>query len=221
MPALIVTGIGTDIGKTYVSASLIRALRAGGVAVDAFKPVLSGFDPAQPTQSDAGVLLTALARPVTAETIEAMTPFRYAAPMSPPLAAAREGRSIRFAEVAGACRERMADAGRALLLIEGAGGVMSPLSDGATVLDLIEALAAPVLLVTGSYLGAISHTLTAVEVMRRRGVTIRAIVINESTEPGSTAEELHETLRVMAGGVPVVDVARGGEVPEELLRLIF
>jgi len=221
MAALIVTGVGTDIGKTYVSAALITALRGSGVAVDAFKPVLSGFDPARSAESDAGVLLTALGQPVTPETIEAIAPFRYAAPVSPPLAAAREGRSIRFPEVAGACRERMADAGRALLLIEGAGGVMSPLSDGATVLDLIEALAVPVLLVTGTYLGAISHTLTAVEVMRRRGVTIRAVVVNESLDPGSTLEEMHESLRVLAGGVPVVDVARGGGVPEELLRLIF
>jgi dethiobiotin synthetase len=107
------------------------------------------------------------------------------------------------------------------LLIEGAGGVMSPLSDGATVLDLIEALDAPVLLVTGTYLGAISHTLTAVEVLRRRGVNIRAVVINENEGSGTTLEEMHESLRVLAGGVPVFSVERGGEIPEEMLRLLF
>lgn len=221
MPALIVTGVGTDIGKTYVSAAIIRALRERGIAVDAFKPVISGFDYEHPELSDAGVLLEALGVPISAETVEAMSPFRFAAPTSPPLAAAREGRSIRFADVAGMCRERMADAGRSLLLIEGAGGVMSPLSDGATVLDLIEALAAPVLLVTGGYLGAISHTLTAVEVLRRRGLTIRAIVLNETPDLGATLEETHESLRVLAGGVPIVTVRRDGEIPEELLRLIF
>ncbi|HEX6859096.1 MAG TPA: dethiobiotin synthase [Caulobacteraceae bacterium] len=221
MPCIVVTGVGTDIGKTYVTAAVIRALRERGHPVSAFKPVLSGFDYESPAGSDAAVLLEALGEPVTAESVEAISPFRYAAPMSPPLAAAREGKSLSFAEVAGACRERMADAGRALLLIEGAGGVMSPLSDGATVLDLIEALGAPALLVTGTYLGAISHTLTAVEVMRRRGVTIRAVAVSESLDPGSTTEELHESLRVLAGGVPVVDVARGGEVGDELLRLLF
>lgn len=221
MPALIVTGVGTDIGKTYVSASIIRALRAHEVPVDAFKPILSGFDPGQAETSDGGVLLAALEEPITDETLNTMSPFRYAAPLSPPLAAAREGRSIKFAEVAGACRERVADAGRALLLIEGAGGVMSPLSDGATVLDLIEALDAPVLLVTGTYLGAISHTLTAVEVLRRRGVTIRAVVVNENEGAGTTLEEMHESLRVLAGGVPVFSVERGGEVPGTLLRLLF
>lgn len=221
MPALIVTGVGTDIGKTYISASIIRALRAHEVPVEAFKPIISGFDPAHAETSDAGVLLSALGEPVTDDTLNAISPFRYAAPLSPPLAAAREGRSIRFAEVAGACRERVADAGRALLLIEGAGGVMSPLSDGATVLDLVEALDAPVLLVTGTYLGAISHTLTAVEVLRRRGVTIRAVVVNENEGSGTTLEEMHESLGVLAGGVPVFSVERGGEVPEKLLRLLF
>jgi len=221
MPALIVTGVGTDIGKTYVSASIIRSLRAHEVPVDAFKPVISGFDPDEAETSDAGVLLSALGEPITDETLNAISPFRYAAPLSPPLAAAREGRSIRFADVAGACRERVADAGRALLLIEGAGGVMSPLSDGATVLDLVEALDAPVLLVTGTYLGAISHTLTAVEVLRRRGVTIRAVVVNENEGAGTTLEEMHESLRVLAGGVPVFDVPRGGEAPDALLRLLF
>ena len=221
MPTLIVTGVGTDIGKTYISAAIIRALRERGVAVDAFKPVVSGFDYERPELSDAGVLLEALGAPITAETVEEMSPFRFAAPMSPPLAAAREGRCIRFSDVAGFCRERMADAGRSLLLIEGAGGVMSPLSDGATVLDLIEALAAPVLLVTGGYLGAISHTLTAVEVMRRRGLTIRAIVLNETSDLGATLEETHESLRVLAGGVPIVTVRRDGEVSDDLLRLIF
>lgn len=221
MPALIVTGVGTDIGKTYVTASVIRALRAHGHPVAAFKPVISGFDYERPAESDAGVLLEALGEPITAEAVDAISPFRFAAPMSPPLAAAREGKSLSFAEVAGACRERMADAGRALLLIEGAGGVMSPVSDGATVLDLIEALDTPVLLVTGDYLGAISHTLTAVEVLRRRGVAIRAVAVSESLNPGSTLQELHESLRVLAGGVPVVDVPRGGEVPPELLRLLF
>ena len=220
MATLFVTGVGTDIGKTYVCAALIRALRGQGLAVDAFKPVISGYDDARPHESDAGVLLAALGRPVTAQTVEAISPFRYAAPLSPPLAAQREGRSIPFAAVAGACRERIADAGRQLLLIEGAGGVMSPLSDGATVLDLIEALATPVLLVTGTYLGAISHTLTAVEVLRRRGHAIRAVVVNESLEPGATLEETRESLRVLAGGVPVVALARGDEDMDDLLRWI-
>ncbi len=219
MPALIVAGAGTDIGKTWVAASLIRTLKASGAAVDAFKPVISGFDPDTAAASDAGVLLAALGRPITPETVEAISPLRFAAPMSPPLAAAREGREISFEAVADACRARMATAGEALLLIETAGGLMSPLSETKTMLDLIGVLDAPVLLVTGDYLGAISHTLTAIEVLRSRGHAIAAVAVNESPEPGATLEETRASLQTLAGEVPIVTVERNGEVPAELVDL--
>ena len=60
MPALFIAGTGTDIGKTYVTAALLRALKAEGRAVDALKPVVSGFDEAAPAGSDPAVLLEAM-----------------------------------------------------------------------------------------------------------------------------------------------------------------
>jgi len=57
MSAVFITATGTDIGKTFVTAGLIRHLRALGREVDALKPVMTGFDPAHPEASDAGVLL--------------------------------------------------------------------------------------------------------------------------------------------------------------------
>ncbi len=202
MGAVFVTGIGTEVGKTYVTAALIRALRGRGVAVDAFKPVLSGFDPATAAASDAGLLLEALGCPL--DGLEAMSPFRYAAPLSPPLAAAREGRAVDFHAVVDACRARI---GEGLLLIEGAGGVMSPLTDRHTMLDLIRALDVPVLLVAGTYLGAISHALTATEVLCGRRVLV---AVSESAEPGASLDETCEALRTL-GGVEVVAVPRGGD----------
>ena len=91
VPGLFITATGTDIGKTYVTAGLLRAGRRAGIAVDALKPVLSGYDPADAETSDAGVLLAALDRPITAATIAAMSPWRFAAPLSPDRAAEREG----------------------------------------------------------------------------------------------------------------------------------
>jgi dethiobiotin synthetase len=67
-----------------------------------------------------------------------------------------------------------------IVLIEGVGGVMVPLNDRRTVLDWIEALGIPVLLVIGTYLGSISHTLTALTALRQRQIPIRALIINES-----------------------------------------
>ena len=159
MPGLFVTATGTDVGKTYVTAGLIRAGRRAGLTVDALKPVLSGFAPDTLASSDAAVLLGALDRPVTSATVAAIAPWRFVAPLSPDMAAEAEGRRLIVPDVVEACRERMRP--DALTLIEGVGGVMVPLDERHTVLDLMAALGLPVVLVSPTGLGAISHLLTA------------------------------------------------------------
>jgi hypothetical protein len=69
MTAIFVTSTGTDIGKTFVTAGLIRHLRGSGRTVEALKPVVTGFDPAMAANSDPGVLLTAMDRPAELEEI--------------------------------------------------------------------------------------------------------------------------------------------------------
>ena len=194
MAGLFVTATGTDIGKTFVTAGIVGALRRQGRAVEALKPVLSGFDPERSAESDAGRLLAALGLPVSPSEIERIAPWRFTPPLSPDMAARKEGREIDFAALVAFCRAAMNQAEDALL-IEGVGGVMVPLTDRHTVLDWMVALGLPVLLVTGSYLGTISHTLTALDVVRRRGLTVRAIVISESE---SSTVDLGETVRTLA-----------------------
>ena len=99
MSAIFVTGIGTGVGKTLTACEMIGAARAAGQNADAFKPVLSGFDPARPQQSDAGRLLTALGRPITAHALDNLAPLRFAAPLSPPDAALREGANLTLATI--------------------------------------------------------------------------------------------------------------------------
>ena len=159
MSAVFITATGTDIGKTFVTAGLIRHLRASGRDVDALKPVVTGFDPAHPEASDAGVLLAALGRPVIAAEIARISPCRFSAPLSPDMAARRERRDIDFDALMDFSAGAVARA-KGTLLIEGIGGVMVPLDDRHTVLDWMVALTCPVMLVTGSYLGSLSHTLT-------------------------------------------------------------
>ena len=178
MPGLFVTATGTDVGKTFVTAGLIAAACRAGMAVDALKPVLSGYDPADAATSDAGVLLAALGREPTPEAVADIAPWRFAAPLSPDMAAAAEGKTLDFDAVVAACRARVAP--DRLTLIEGVGGVMVPLDERHTILDLAAALALPIVLVSGTALGAISHLLTAREVLRARGLAIRAIVLDES-----------------------------------------
>lgn len=180
MNALFIAGAGTDVGKTHVTAGLIEALRARGAQVEALKPLASGFEPQDWSQSDPGRLLTALGRPLTPKTLQAITPWRFRAALSPDMAAELEGGAVDFDAIVALCRQRMAEIGQGRLMIEGVGGVMSPISPDTTNLDWIKALGAPILLVTGSYLGAISHALTAAAVIDGAGLGLAAIVVSES-----------------------------------------
>jgi dethiobiotin synthase len=143
MTAIFVSATGTDVGKTFVTTGLIRHYLAESRAVDAIKPVVSGFDPAAMAQSDPGALLTALGRPLTIEEIQRISPWRFAAPLSPDMAARREGRAIDFDAVTGFCRSAMGKR-RGLLLIEGIGGIMVPLDQSRTVVDLMTQLRLPI-----------------------------------------------------------------------------
>jgi dethiobiotin synthetase len=185
MPALFVTGTGTDIGKTYVTCALIRALKARGATVDAFKPVVSGFDPGDAAGSDPARLAAALGKPGD---VFRIAPRRYRAPLSPNIAARLEGQTLSLDDMVIDAMARAAETRDGLLLVEGAGGVMSPLTDTATNLDMIAALGAPVLLVAGSYLGTISHVLTALVALRAAKARVAAIVMSESLDAPDLAQ---------------------------------
>jgi dethiobiotin synthetase len=208
MRAFFITGTGTDIGKTYLGCGLIRAWRAQGLKVGAFKPVMSGFDPAKAEESDAGQLLGALDQPVSPQSLDAISPWRYAAALSPDAAAAKEGKRVDHPAVLTACR-RFLRGNHDVALIEGAGGVMSPLSEDRTMLDWMADLRMPVILVAGSYLGTISHSLTALSVLEARRVPVRLVVISE-TEGGTVPlAESALTLTRRWAAAPVYFLPRG------------
>lgn len=219
--ALYVAGAHTDIGKTHVACALIRAARAHGVSCDVFKPVLSGFDPARWEESDAGRLLDALGR--GRADLDAISPLRFAAPLAPPLAARREGVRLEMADILDRCRTWLAESPAQLKLLEGAGGLMSPIAEDGTALDLPERLALPSILVGGAYLGAVSHMLTALEVMRTRRLPVLALVVSQDADARAPDfAETVELVRKFVGMLPVVSVRRGDERPwaEALLSLV-
>jgi dethiobiotin synthetase len=208
MTAIFITATGTDIGKTFVAAGLIRHWRAAGRHVDALKPVVTGFDPtAAGAASDPGVLLTALGRPATPAEIERIAPWRFAAPLSPDMAARRENRAVDFDKLLAFSRDAVAGA-KGTLLIEGIGGIMVPLDDKHTVLDWMAGLNIPVVLVTGSYLGSLSHTLTGLDGLHRRHLTIKALVVNETPDATVSMAETLSTLNRFAAPIPIVALPR-------------
>jgi dethiobiotin synthetase len=211
MTAIFITATGTDIGKTFVAAGLIRHLRATGRHVDALKPVVTGFDP--------GVLLAALGRPATPAEIERIAPWRFAAPLSPDMAARRENRAIDFAKLLAFSHDAVAGA-KSTLLIEGIGGVMVPLDDKHTVLDWMAELNIPAVLVTGNYLGSLSHTLTSLDALRRRGLPIKALVVNETPDATVPMAETLSTLNRFAARVPIVAMPRSPADSNEAISKI-
>jgi dethiobiotin synthetase len=205
MTTVFVTATGTDVGKTYVTAKLVAELRAAHRSVLALKPVASGFDADNIAATDTAVLLDALDLPATSANLDAVSPWRFAAPLSPDMAAARERRRVPFADLVEFCRApRAAD----VVLIEGIGGVMVPLDDTHTVLDWIVELRAPVLLVAGSYLGTLSHTLTALAALRSEAVEPAAIIVSESEQQPVPLEETTRAIRRFVGPVEVATLPR-------------
>jgi dethiobiotin synthetase len=204
MSAIFVTGTGTGVGKTYVVRDLIGYERACGRSVEAVKPIVTGFDPDALEGSDPALLLEALGRPLNAETIAAISPWRFRDPLSPDMAAAREKRSVPFDDLIAFCRSAKADH----VFIEGIGGAMTPLDQMHTVRDWIAALEIPAILVAGSYLGAISHTLTSLEALNAKRISVREIAISESAQSPVPPSETAATLaRFIA--VPIRILPRG------------
>jgi dethiobiotin synthetase len=195
-----ITATGTGLGKTLVTAALCHQLRRMGRTVRALKPLVTGFDETSWADSDPAVLLKGLGKWPSFETpaaqasrrmgedLDSIAPFRFAAPLAPSMAAAQEGRAVDLDAVVGFCRAAMAGPDE-VLLIEGVGGVMAPLAAGITVLDWIKALACPAILVTGSYLGSLSHSLTALAVLRAAAVPLAGVVVSESADSTVSLED--------------------------------
>ncbi|MCR8560624.1 dethiobiotin synthase [Mucilaginibacter sp. BJC16-A38] len=156
---IFITGIGTEIGKTIVSAALVEKLRA-----DYWKPVQSG----DLDNSD-----TMKVRNLITNDISVFYPetYRLTQPFSPHKSAAIDGISIDKNKFVIPETDNT-------LIIEGAGGLMVPLNDKFLMIDLIRQLNAEVILVTKNYLGSINHTLLSIDALKHRHIPIKGIIFN-------------------------------------------
>ncbi len=194
MSAYVIAATGTGVGKTFTTCALAHA--SGGRA---YKPVISGFDG---DETDTHQLIDAMG----GGNVEDVSPWRFAAPLSPDMAAARENRRIDLDELTEWCREHTREAGPAF--IETVGGVMVPLNDRHTTLDWMRGMNLPVILVAGTYLGTISHTLTAIAALRGAGLGIRALVLSESAENPVPLDELARAIHTHSALPLIVPQAR-------------
>ena len=222
MRGYFVTATGTDIGKTYVSAALLSAWRAQGHAVAATKPLMSGFDEDALEQSDAGRLLAAMGQAVTPASVSGICLHRLAPPLAPNVAMRQAEIAQNYSEIRDFVARRLATAAD-FHLVEGAGGVMSPVTDDTLQIDLMADLRLPVILVAAPYLGSISHTLTALEVLKARELEISAVVVSQPSahghDPLAFAEELFRFRDVNIFTVPYSGFAAVSDLARQLQDL--
>jgi dethiobiotin synthetase len=172
-----VTGTGTGVGKTAVTRGVVRALARGGASVAALKPVESGAKGSGEPRSDAEALKAASGWGASLGDVCA---YSLAAPVSPHLAAAREGVRIDPARLDALLRR--AEAAAELVIAEGAGGLLVPLSADLLYADFIASTGYGLVVVAPNALGAIHAALSTVEAARARGIDVRGVILNGSPE---------------------------------------
>lgn len=177
MSAFFITATGTGIGKTVLTTALAFQLKQKGRNVIAIKPVISGFEEGD-LENDTALIAASLGLSFSPKNIQKISPFRYQAAVSPNLAAAKEGREISPEALLDFCDKTITS--HDITLIEGIGGTHVPIAEDFLVADWIHDLELPTILVTGSYLGALSHTLVSVEALQAMGIKIAAIVVSQS-----------------------------------------
>lgn len=163
MKKLFVTGIGTDIGKTIISAILTETLEA-----DYWKPIQAGSI----DYTDSMAVQALISNPYSKIHPEA---YLLQTPASPHYAAELENISIDLSSI------KIADTSNKHIVIEGAGGLMVPLNKNELIIDLIKQLEAEVVIVVKNYLGSINHTLMTIAVLQQQNIPIVGIIFNGET----------------------------------------
>lgn len=180
---LFIAGTNTDVGKTLVTAGILRYLRRQGLDVVSMKPVQTGGIPAEGglTAPDLDFHLRIAGLDVSEEERTLMSPYVYESACSPHLAGRMVGHYVNL-DHCQACGEQLSAAHHGVI-IEGAGGLMVPLNEDETQLGLAIQFGAPVLLVAHIGLGTVNHCLLTIESLREAEVPIAGVIFN-ATAPG-------------------------------------
>ncbi len=201
MRGLFVTGTGTGVGKTVLSAALLAAMLAADEPVRAHKPVVTGLDD-PPGEWPPDHELLARAAHMTPEEV---APLRYGPPVSPHLAAELVGQRLDPAQLLAAARA----AGQGhTLVVEGVGGLLVPLAPDYTVCDLAADLRLPLLIAAAPGLGTINHTLLTLHAARAVGLDVAAVVLTPWPSQPSPMERSNRETIARLGGVEVEGLPR-------------
>jgi dethiobiotin synthetase len=223
---VIITGTGTDVGKTVVVAAIAALARAAGERVTVVKPAQTGVAPGDEGDLAAVVrLVGGTERDPGTSPVATVELARFPDPLAPATAARRAGAvPLTPAEVVAAVRGL--EGGTDLVLVEGAGGLLVRLDDGdgtrpaGTLADVAAALAAPVVLVASAGLGVLNTAALTAEALARRGVALAGTVVGAYPAAPGLAERTNLDDLPTVTGAPLLGVLPAGlgtATPPELL----
>ena len=168
-----ITGIDTDIGKTFVTKGLALTLEKQGQKVGVFKPLQSSA-----IETENGFLAPDLeAIKEFSNTIKTKCSYIFKGDVSPALASRLAGVRIEIDKIKSDFEEFKKN--NNITLVEGAGGILAPATDTMLCADLIKALNIPIIIVTVPFLGRLNHTLLTIHYAKTNNITIKGIIVNK------------------------------------------
>lgn len=219
-PAFFITATGTEVGKTYISALLVKTLREAGIDAGYYKPALSD------AQSIEGKLVPGDAAYVC-ETAgldvdpASLVSYMYSTPVAPHLAARLEGQPApNLATIERDFLRHRAE--HETLIVEGCGGIICPLADEPPLMlsDVIKALDIPLVIVTQSGLGALNAALLTVAFARQEKMKIHGIIMNDYDELNPLHSDNAYQIEHLCG-VPVIAQVKHGDTRIGLTNFVL
>jgi len=201
---IFITGTDTGVGKTFIAAGLIKAMKEQGINVCPMKPVESGcsIKKGELVPEDAVRLIKVSG---VNETLDAVNPYRLKHALAPSVAAEIEGVKIHRKKIVNAYYRLLKKYD--ITIVEGAGGIMVPVYKKYLFLNLAMDLNLPLVVVSRPGLGTINHTLLTIDVARSRGLNILGVIINyaDKAERGFSERTNPEVIKKL-GRVPLLGI---------------
>ena len=195
MKSFFVTGTDTGIGKTVFTCGLATLLRVSGIDVGVMKPFATGIPQKNGFQSEDVSMLVSSSGVSDPESL--INPYFFAIPASPYSAAKKLGKQIDL-DLVFSSFDKLRSI-HDVVLVEGIGGIMTPILKDYFVIDLIKDLNFDTMIVAGSKIGTINHTMLTIDACKKHGIHISGLIINQTDKNGYDLNELGQDLTSLSG----------------------
>lgn len=195
MKSIFVTGTDTGIGKTTFTCALANLLKNSGINVGVMKPFATGVPQKTGFQSEDVALLAKYSGVSDPESL--INPYFFSIPTSPYQAAKKLGKTIDVDLVLTSFEKLQSI--HDVVLVEGIGGVMTPILKDYFVADLIKSLNLDTIIISGTKMGSVNHTLLTLSLCTKYGIRVPGLIINDVGVDGYDMQDLEDNLVSLSG----------------------